>query len=108
MRRERTCVEGENVSEGRERAWRERVMVEALDGEEEGVEMSGVRYTNLRYADVIVLVAETTEDLQRMMHKVEDQCMRYKLEIIKDKTKSLKIGRERERRPEHTTEYWSD
>ncbi len=43
-----------------------------------------------------MLVAETTEDLQRMVQKVEDQCMRYKLELNKDKTKSLKIGRARE------------
>lgn len=73
----------------------ERVMVEALEGEEGGVEMSGVRYTNLRYADDIVVVAETTEDLQRVVQKVEEQCKRYKLEINKDKAKSLAIGRER-------------
>ncbi len=56
----------------------------------------------------MVVAAETTEDLQRMLQKVEEQGKRYKLEINKDKTKGLKIGRERERRPEHTTEYWSD
>ncbi len=42
-----------------------------------------------------MVVAETTEDLQRMVQKVEEQCKRYKLDINKDKTKSLKIGRER-------------
>ncbi len=72
-------------------------MLEALEGERGGVEMSGVRYTNLRYTDDIMVVAETTDDLQRMLQKVEEQCERYNLEINKDKTKSLKTGRERER-----------
>ncbi len=74
----------------------ERVMLEALEEEEGGVEVSGVKFTNMRYADDIVIVAKTRDDLQRMLEKTEEQCKRFKLEINKNKTKSMKIARERE------------
>lgn len=60
--------------------------------------MGGVRYTNLRYADDTVVVTETAEVLQRVVQKVEEQCKKYKLEINKYNTKSLKKGRERSER----------
>ncbi len=74
----------------------ERVMLEALEEEEGGVEVSGVKLTNMRYADDIVIVAKTRDDLQRMVAKTEEQCKIFKLEINKNKTNSMKIGRERE------------
>ncbi len=55
-----------------------------------------MNFTNMRYADDIVIVAKPKDDLQRMMEKTEEQCKRFKLEINKNKTKSMKIGRERE------------
>ena len=72
----------------------ERVMLEALEGEEAGVEIVGIRINYLRYADDIVVIAETVEDLQRMVGRIEEQCRRYRLIINRNKTKSLKIGRE--------------
>ncbi len=74
----------------------ERVLLEALEEEEGGVVVSGVNFTNMRYADDIVIVAKTRDDLQRMAERTEEQCKRFKLEINKNKTKSMKIGRERE------------
>ena len=71
-------------------------MLEALEGEEGGVEVNGVKFTNMRYADDIVVVAKTRDDLQRMVDKTYEQCEDLKLEINKNKTKSMKIGRERE------------
>ena len=62
-------------------------MFKTLEGEEGGEKMSGVRYINLRYADDIMVMVETTEDLQRMVQKVKEHCKRYNLEINKDKTK---------------------
>lgn len=60
----------------------ERIMLEALEGEEGDIEISGVRYTKPRYADDIVVAAVTTLDMQRVVQKVEEQCKRWKPEII--------------------------
>ena len=68
----------------------------ALEDYEGGIEIGGVKISNMRYADDIVLVAETREELQRMVELVEEQCSRYELVINRDKTKCMKIGRERE------------
>lgn len=51
----------------------ERIMVEALE-EEEGIVINGTHINNLRYADDTVLLAETMEDLQRMLNKVVVGC----------------------------------
>ena len=58
--------------------------------------MNGTKITNLRYADDIVLLAESKEELQNMTTKIEEQCIRYKMKINSLKTKSMKIGRQNE------------
>ena len=58
--------------------------------------MNGTKITNLRYADDIVLLAESMEELQNMTTKIEEQCIRYKMKINSLKTKSMKIGRQNE------------
>ena len=68
----------------------------ALDDVEGGVEIGGIRITNLRYADDIVIIAETIEDLISMIERIEVQCNRYKMKINTEKTKSMKIGRHTE------------
>lgn len=52
-------------------------MLEALEEEEWGVELSCVKFTNMRYADDTVIVAKTRDDLQRMMEK-KGHCRRFK------------------------------
>ncbi len=59
----------------------ERIMLEALEGEEGDIEISGVRYIKPRYADDIVVAAVTTQDMQRVVQKVEEQCKRWKPEF---------------------------
>lgn len=59
----------------------ERVMLEALEGEKEDIEISGVRYTKPRYADDIVVAAVTSQDMQTVVQKVEEQCKRWKPEV---------------------------
>ncbi|XP_068236954.1 uncharacterized protein [Palaemon carinicauda] len=44
------------------------------------------------YADDIVLLAETKEELLRMLRMVEDQCNRHELVVNREKTKRMKIG----------------
>ena len=72
------------------------VLRTALEENEGGIILGGIRITNLRYADDIVILAETKEDLQRMLGRLEDQCQRYGLVINREKTKSMKIGRHEE------------
>lgn len=45
-------------------------MTEALEEELGGIVINGTRINNLRYAEDTVLLAETMEDLQRMLNKV--------------------------------------
>ena len=68
----------------------------ALANYEGGIDIGGTKISSMRYADDIVLVAESKEELQRMVELVEEQCNRYELVINRDKTKSMKIGRQRE------------
>ena len=39
-----------------------------------GIRIDGARITNLRYADDIVLLGKTTDELRRMAELVEEQC----------------------------------
>ena len=50
----------------------ENIMLETLRGDEGGVEMRRNRYTKLRYAGYIMVITETTGDLQIMVQKVEE------------------------------------
>ena len=72
------------------------IMEMALADQEGGITVNGTKITNLRYADDIVLLAESKEELQNMLTKIEEQCIRYKMEINSLKTKSMKIGRQNE------------
>ena len=72
------------------------IMGMALADQEGGITVNGTKITNLRYADDIVLLAESKEELQNMTTKIEEQCIRYKMKINSLKTKSMKIGRQNE------------
>ena len=71
-------------------------MKEALADCEGGVRIAGEIINNIRFADDIVLIGETEEEVRQMLNAVEEMCRKYKLEINADKTKIMKIGRERE------------
>ena len=72
------------------------IVARALRDYQGGVEIGGIKITNLRYADDIVFLSESREDLQWMMDRLEEQCARYQMVINVDKTKSMKIGRQEE------------
>ena len=74
----------------------EQVMREALDGYEHGITIGGVSMNNLRYADDIVLLAESVEQLQEMVSRLENTCKKYHMTISASKTKAMKIGRRQE------------
>ena len=57
-----------------------------------GVQAGRGRLALLLYADDIVLMAESQEDLQKMMRAVERFCDRYRMEVNAGKTKVMVVG----------------
>ncbi len=67
----------------------EQVMRKALQGFSGGFRIGGKVINNLRYADDIVLLATTAEDLQELMHRVESTAKQYNMLINASKTKVM-------------------
>ena len=67
----------------------EMVMREALDGFGGGFAIDGRRLPNLRYADDIILIAGTVEELQDLVTRLEVASTEYGLVINADKTKVM-------------------
>ena len=57
-----------------------------------GIEMDNVCIKQLLYADDIVLIANSAEDLQQMLEVVQDYSRRWLFEVNVDKTKVLVFG----------------
>jgi hypothetical protein len=64
-------------------------MRKALDGYSGGFKIGGKRINNLRYADDIVLVATSAEELQELVNRVERRAKEYNMLINAAKTKVL-------------------
>ncbi|KAK0424256.1 hypothetical protein QR680_008579 [Steinernema hermaphroditum] len=60
-----------------------------LQWEEVGININGSRLSNLRFADDIALIAETAEDLQKMMDELNEASQRAGLKINANKTKLM-------------------
>src|SRR6218665_1401610 len=68
------------------------VMREVMDGCEGGVHIGGRRLTNLRYADDIVLLAESEEELQKIVNRLHQVGSEKGLLINMDKTKIMTLN----------------
>jgi len=64
-------------------------MREALDGYNGGVQIRGRLLTNLRYADDILLVACSKDELQELVNRLDRVSSRYNLMINIEKTKVM-------------------
>ena len=58
-----------------------------------GVRMGGEEYSNLRYADDTVLIAETIEELQDLVNEVKERSLLKGLKMNVKKTKTMVIRR---------------
>jgi len=58
----------------------------ALDTEDIGTKISGSCLNNLKFAEDMALAAESEEDLQDLMHKVDTKSKRFGLKISTAKT----------------------
>ena len=67
----------------------EMAMREALEDFEGGIAVGGRKISNLRYADDIVLLARSEEELQELVKRVENAGKKYGLMINTEKTKVM-------------------
>jgi hypothetical protein len=67
----------------------EMVMRETLEGFQGGIKIGGRRVTNLRYADDIILLANSEMELQDLVDRLDRVSQKYSLLINIDKTKVM-------------------
>ena len=63
-----------------------------LDEAQAGIKIAGRSINNLRYADVITLMAESKEELKSLLMKVKDESEKAGLKLIVQKTKIMAYG----------------
>ena len=73
----------------------ERILRESADLSEIGIKISGRIINNLRYADDIILIAKSPNDLQQLLDKVDEVSRKFGLEISTRKTKVMVVAKER-------------
>ena len=71
----------------------EKVLRDSADVSGIGVTVSGRRISNLRYADDIVLMAESQEELQELVDSVNNKGKEYGLKINSGKTKVMTFSK---------------
>ncbi|EYC25050.1 hypothetical protein Y032_0012g1670 [Ancylostoma ceylanicum] len=64
-----------------------------LEWNEYGQSVNGVQLTNLRFADDVVLIAKSTQELQTMMNDLDEHSRSCGLKINTSKTKVMTAGR---------------
>ena len=65
------------------------VMRRVMDGWEGGFKIGGLNISNLRYADDIVLIATSVEELQELVCRLVRECHSYNLHVNSSKTKVM-------------------
>ena len=74
----------------------ERVLHQSADDLNEiGIKINGRVINNLHYADDVVLIAKSAEDLQKLLHKVNTVSREFGLEISTRKTKVTVASKEK-------------
>ena len=73
-------------------AYSEELINDALS-DYKGVTFNGVRYTNIRFADDTVVVAESEEELQSMIESINTACEEYGMALNAKKTKTMVISK---------------
>ena len=68
-------------------------MIHALEKWEDGIEIGGKFYNNLRYADDVALLATTEGKLQELVNDVGKASERFGLSLNAKKTQVMVIGR---------------
>ena len=66
-----------------------------------GATFNGVSYTNIRFADDTMVVAESEEELQKMIDSINTACEEYGMALNAKKTKTMLISKFPEENPEN-------
>ena len=72
----------------------EQVIREALEHHPAGVQIGGRKINNLRYADDVVLLATSMQELQNLTDKVKDASEAAGLFLNVNKAKAMKVTQE--------------
>lgn len=62
-------------------AYSERLFIEVLEEAEEGIVLNGMLINNLRYADDTILLADTAEEIQRLIDRVVRTYVLYNMRL---------------------------
>ena len=95
-----TCSIGRGVRQGCSlfpllfSIYAEKIMVEALDGIDEGVKVGGSLLKDIRFADDQGMVAETEQGLQNIMNRLNAVSKEYDMKSNKKKTKVMRVSKE--------------
>ncbi|GFS07283.1 retrovirus-related Pol polyprotein LINE-1 [Elysia marginata] len=65
--------------------------------EKRGITFNDENFTNVRYADDTVIMAETPESLQQMLDSIAKRYKTYGMEVNAKKTKIMHIGKEKKK-----------
>ena len=71
----------------------EAIFNETFEDEDTGIRVNGVYVNNIRYADDSVIIADTIEDLQQMIDRLNRTSNKYGLKVNSNKTKLMIISR---------------
>ena len=63
-----------------------------LDETQAGIKISGININNLRYADDTTLMAQSEEELKRLLMKVKEESEKVGLKLNIQKTKIMSSG----------------
>ena len=69
----------------------------------EGVRIGGRNLNNIRYADDMVMIADSEDTLQELVSKLDEECKKMGLRINKNKTESMGVTKESGRLPVNIT-----
>ena len=69
---------------------------EALE-DEKGININGQNITNIRYADDTIIMAESEQQLQRMIDKLDATCEQYGMAMNAKKTKTMIVEKTAEK-----------
>jgi len=71
----------------------EKIFQESIAEENRGIKVNGTFVNNIRYADDTTIIADSIEDLQHLMNKVNEHSKEFGLNINNKKTKYMIISR---------------
>ena len=71
----------------------ERMMLEAINGLEEGISVGGELIRDVRFADDQAMLGSTERGLQKVMDRLNDTARKYMMKINIKKTKVMKISK---------------